>query len=78
VFDINGRLTGLALPGKPGTPDLFLTSSLLRKEMRKAKGESLAAVLGASPPTSAENTRASVDRIYEASLKSSLQLIAAP
>lgn len=77
VFDASGRLIGLALQGKAGTPDLLVPASQLRKELHKARGDSVAAALGPAPPPGTD-ARASVDRIYEVSLKTSLQLIAVP
>ena len=72
VFDASGHLVGLALAARPGQGgDRLVPASQLRK------------VLGASwpaPPAPAfaagAKPRASVDAVYEASLKTSLQVIA--
>lgn len=77
VFDNAGRLVGLALPGKRGAADRLVLASLLRHEMRKALGAGWDLALGLAPPPGSE-TRASVDKIYETSLRTSLQLITAP
>ena len=72
VFDAAGRLLGLAVPGLPGqsgAPDRLLTVSALPKDVREA--------LARSAPKDA-HTRSSIDRIYEASLKTALQVITLP
>lgn len=69
VFDAGGRLVGLALPGKPGLPDRLMLASQLPEDLQQS--------LGPPPPAGTEQ-RASVDRVYETSLKAALQLIAVP
>jgi hypothetical protein len=78
VFDAGGQLIGLALPGRAGQGgDRLVPAS----ELRKALGARFSAVPPQSripaAPASAR-PRASVDKIYEASLKTSLQVIAVP
>ena len=81
VFDAAGRLTGLALPGqvnKAGrspTQDRLIPVSALQTQL-KLSGKA-APVLG-SPPPADFPPRAAVDRIYETSLKASVQLIGIP
>ena len=78
VFGAGGQLIGLALAGRAGQGgDRLVPAS----ELKKALGASFAAV----PPQSGVPTapasawpRAPVDKIYEASLKTSLQVIAVP
>ena len=69
VFDAAGRLLGVALPGKPGTPDRLVTASALPAELRQAL---------ARPAPRDANTRYGIDKIYEISLKVTLQVIARP
>ena len=81
VFDAAGRLTGLALPGqadKAGrlpTQDRLIPVSALQTQL-KLSGKA-APVLGSPPPADLP-PRAAVDRIYEISLKASVQLIGIP
>ena len=77
VFDAAGQLTGLALPGgKNQADDRLIPASQLIKALGPALAERL---LGVSETLSAgARTRASVDVIYEASLKTVLQVITAP
>ena len=78
VFDAAGRLTGLALPGhvdKAGrspTHDRLVPVSALQTQL-KLSGQ--ATPIGGSPSPADLPPRAAVDRIYETSLKASLQLI---
>ena len=78
VFDGVGRLIGLALPGQAGKVDDRLVSA---SQLRKAFGEAMAAkplaTWNSSVPAGPK-PRASVDSIYEDSLKTSLQVITAP
>ena len=78
VFDGVGRLIGLALPGRAGKGDDRLVSA---SQLRKAFGEAMAAepltTWNSSVPAGPKR-RASVDSIYEDSLKTSLQVITAP
>ena len=70
VFDSAGRLLGLALKGassKPGAPDHLLTASALPSKLRKAL---------APPAPKDADARSAMDKIYESSLKTTLQLIA--
>ena len=75
VFDAAGRLLGLSLPGlpakpgKPGAPDRLVTASALPKDVRDAL---------ARPAPRDADARSSIDKIYEASLKAALQVIALP
>ena len=69
VFDAAGRLLGVALPGKPGAPDRLVTASALPAELRSAL---------ARPAPRDANTRYGIDKIYEISLKVTLQVIARP
>lgn len=62
VFDQQGRIVGLALPGGQLLPVTRL---------RRALGEKAAAVSGGPPAT-----RAAADQIYESALRSTLQVIA--
>jgi len=78
VFGADGQLIGLALAGRPGQGgDRLVPVS----QLRKALGVSFSAMppQAATPvaPASAR-PRASVDKVYEASLKTSLQVIAVP
>ena len=78
VFDAAGQLTGLALPGGKGQADDRLVPA---SQLTKALGPTLAGrLLGVSDPTllAGSRTRASVDAVYEASLKTTLQVITAP
>jgi hypothetical protein len=78
VFDGVGRLIGLALPGRAGKGDDRLVSA---SQLRKAFSEAMAAepltTWNSSIPASPK-PRASVDSIYEDSLKTSLQVITSP
>ncbi len=69
VFGATGQLIGVALHGKPGEADQLVTVARLQR----ALGRPLGAVIPGSAPTSS-----SADRIYENSLKISLQVIAVP
>lgn len=69
VFDATGRLLGLALAGPPGSPDRLVTASALPE----ARGHALAP----QAPRDAD-ARYGMDRIFEASLKTALQVIALP
>ena len=81
VFDAAGRLTGLALPGqvnKAGrspTQDRLIPVSALQTQL-KLSGQT-AAMWGSPAPLDLP-PRAAVDRIYETSLKASVQLIGIP
>jgi tetratricopeptide (TPR) repeat protein len=85
VFDAAGRLTGLALPGRldksrrSPTHDRLVPLSALQlqlKSQRKSPGQ--ATTMLGSPPPADLPPRAAVDRIYETSLKASVQLIGIP
>ena len=83
VFDGAGRLIGLALPGSSGATaaaagdDRLVPVSLLRKALTGAPpSEQLTAQDAAGPVGT--RPRGSVDKVYEASLKASLQVITAP
>jgi hypothetical protein len=69
VFDAAGHLMGMSLQGKPGTPDLLVAASTLPPDLRTA-------LAGVAPKDA--GARASVDKIYEISLKTTLQVIALP
>lgn len=69
VLDANGRLIGVALPRMPDRPDRLLLASQLPKELQQLLGP---------PSQPGVGQRASMDQIYETSLKSCLQLIAMP
>ena len=81
VFDAAGRLTGLALPGqvnKAGrspTQDRLIPASALQMQL-KLLGQ--ATPIWGPPPPADLPPRAAVDRIYETSLKASVQLIGTP
>lgn len=81
VFDAAGRLTGLALPGLAGktgklpTPNRLIPVSALQSQLKSA-GQ--AATMLGSPPPAGLPPLAAVDRIYETSLKASVQLIGIP
>ena len=77
VFDAAGQLTGLALPGGKNQADDQLVPA---SQLIKALGPALAGrLLGVSETLSdGARTRASVDVIYETSLKTALQVITAP
>ena len=79
VFYAGGRLIGLALKGKAGTPDRLIPASLLRRELGKLPYEksTTAATSGALPADGVQG-RVAVDKIYEVSLKATLQVIARP
>jgi len=66
VFDAAGLLSGLARPGKPGQPDQWVTV----RQLRKALGKQVA-----PPPPTGEVTPTSMDKIYESSLRLTLQLM---
>ena len=70
VFDGAGRLVGVAIrgSGSPGTDQLVTTVAL-----QKALGKAVAFAMPAGIPDAA-----TADKIYENSLKSSLQVIAVP
>jgi len=68
VFDAAGRLAGIALRG-PDSLDRLLTASALRREFGKLLGD-------VSPDAGVG--RATVDVIYEAALRSTLQVISTP
>ena len=78
VFDAAGQLIGLALPGRSGQGnDRLIPAS----ELKKALGASFTAMppqAGTPVAPASARPRASVDKIYEASLKTSLQVIAVP
>ena len=78
VFNAGGQLIGLALPGRAGQgSDRLVPAS----ELRKAIGASFSAVppqAGTPAAPASTRPRASVDKIYEAGLKTSLQVIAVP
>jgi hypothetical protein len=67
VFDATGRLLGLSLAGAGGAPDRLVTVSALPAELREA--------LAPQAPRDTE-ARSAMDKIYEISLKTTLQLIA--
>ena len=78
VFNAGGQLIGLALPGRAGQGDDRLIPA---SELRKALGASFSAVPpqeGTPAAPASARPHASVDKIYEASLKTSLQVIAVP
>jgi hypothetical protein len=66
VLDEAGRLIGMALGNGSASDQIVLTSQLYQR---------LGNGLGPMPQASAERQRASVDQIYEAALRSSLQVI---
>jgi hypothetical protein len=78
VFDAGGQLIGLALPGRAGQGgDRLVPAS----ELKKAFGARFSAVppqTGTLAAPGRARPRASVDKIYEASLKTGLQVIAVP
>ena len=86
VFDGAGRLIGLALPGSSGPSgataaaagdDRLVPVSLLRKALSAAlPSEQLTAQDAPNP--AGPRPRGLVDKVYEASLKASLQVITAP
>ncbi|MDB5868524.1 MAG: hypothetical protein JWP96_856 [Polaromonas sp.] len=78
VFDGAGRLIGLALPGAAGQgDDRLVPASQLVKMLNRtlAAGQLTAQNPSATAPS---RPRGSVDTVYEASLKTSLQVITAP
>lgn len=81
VFDAAGRLTGLALParvaktGKSPTQDRLIPVSALQSQL-KSSGQGTT-MLGSPPPADLP-PRAALDRIYETSLKATVQLIGIP
>lgn len=80
VFDAGGRLIGLALKGKAGTPDRLIPASLLRRELGKKslhEESTTATSLGALLADGVQG-RVAIDKIYEVSLKATLQVIARP
>lgn len=77
VFDGAGRLAGMAVQGRPGDGDLFISSSQLNQALQKTKVAGAKFRLGLQAPAGAA-PRASADMIYETSLKLTLQVITAP
>lgn len=77
VFDGAGRLVGMAMQGKPGDGDLFTSSSQINQVLQKTGSTGVRSMFG---PIGAAGVaqRASVDLIYENSLKLTLQVITAP
>ena len=81
VFDAAGRLTGVALPGaldkagKLPTQDRLIAVSALQSKL-KSSGQD-PTLLGSPPPADLP-PRAAADRIYEISLKATVQLIGVP
>ena len=81
VFNAAGRLTGLALPGPVDTKgklppqDRLIPVSVLQSQL-KSSGQT-PTMLGSPLPADLP-PRAAVDRIYEISLKASVQLIGVP
>lgn len=81
VFDAAGRLTGVALPGaldkagKLPTQDRLIAVSALQSQL-KSSGQD-PTLLGSPPPADLP-PRAAADRIYEISLKATVQLIGVP
>ena len=67
VFDSAGRLLGLSLAGANGTPDRWITAATLPADLREA--------LAPTAPPGAD-ARFALDKIYEISLKTTLQVIA--
>ena len=67
VFDSAGRLLGLSLAGASGAPDRLVAASALPAELREA--------LAPAVPKDAY-ARSAMDKIYETSLKTTLQVIA--
>ncbi|MDB5929441.1 MAG: hypothetical protein JWR60_1148 [Polaromonas sp.] len=76
VFDGTGQLIGLALPGGAGG-DRLVTVSQLRKALASA-GKADQPASPHAPVPAGPKPRASVDQVYEDSLKTSLQVITAP
>lgn len=78
VFNAGGQLIGLALPGRTGQGgDRLVPAS----ELRKALGATFSAVppqAGIPAAPASPKPHVSVDKIYEASLKTGLQVIAVP
>ena len=70
VFDGAGRLAGMALRGKAGAADQFVPATQLQKAMGKP--------LGPGMPAAGIDAKSTADRIYENSLKISLQVVAVP
>jgi hypothetical protein len=66
VLDAAGRLIGIAIRNGSAPDRLVLTSQLYQR---------LGAALGPMPAPGADRQRASADQIYEATLRSSLQVI---
>ncbi len=77
VFDAAGRLAGMAISGKPGLPDQVLLVSQLRQALDQTPGRRANEAWGAQPAQGVPAS-AAVDKIYETSLRTSLQVIAAP
>ncbi len=81
VFDGTGRLIGLALQGSAGTAavgdDRLVAVSQLRKALRVAMASEQLTAYDAPGPAG-PRPRGLVDKIYESSLKTSLQVITAP
>ena len=67
VFDAAGRLLGLSLAGLSGAPDRLVPASALPADLREA--------LAPLAPRDAD-AHAEMDKIYEAGLKTTLQVIA--
>ncbi len=76
VFDVGGRLIGLALPAIAGTPDRMVSVAELAQALGTVSGNREAVRLGTSVSTGAIPA-AAVDLIYEASLTFTLQVITA-
>ena len=77
VFDAAGRLAGMAVSAKPGLPDQVLPISQLRQALEQIPGRRANEAWAALPAQGAPAS-AAVDKIYETSLRTSLQVIAAP
>lgn len=81
VFDGYGRLTGLALQGSSGASALSDDTLVLVSQLRKALVGALASEqfnVQEAPSPSGPRPRGLVEKIYESSLKISLQVITAP
>lgn len=70
LFNASGQFAGLTLQAANGLPDLLVTLS----QLRQALGSS-AALYGLAQVTEPVATPSSADKIYEASLKNTLQVI---
>ncbi len=75
VFDVSGRLTGLALPAVAGRSDRIVPVSQLSGALTSIASQHAAVRLGTAAPTGAA-PKAAVDQVYERSLKIALQVIA--